>query len=191
MKTSLVTVLALLLSSTALADQMKKGEAAPKPVPKDEPPPLPKTPPDLKSLAFLAAAWNCNGAGKDPQRGAEYTYKSTWRNKWDLKKQWISATYEMKKSKTLPVGLKGVGWIGIDAAASKYVFFGANDGGGYLQLSAAGWSADGNTLAFEGAAGPSQVRFSFTKTSDKAMTVTLDVSQGGQWVKMQEDTCKR
>ncbi len=152
-----------------------------------------KPPAELKNLEWMIGTWKCDGKMKDMMGGGEdIVTKSTAKGKWDLDKHWILSTYEMKKTKTMP-GMKMSGWAGYDSSQKKYFWAGVDNWGGMMASWSAGptndvWVFEGN---MSGMGMQMKSRMTFTKTGDKTMTVSSEMQQGKDWVKMGEDSCKR
>jgi hypothetical protein len=155
-----------LVPSLALA---QKPAAAPAAAPAAGAAPAKMEPPkpaaELDNLKPLLGTWNCEGKAPASPMGPAHDFKSTNTFKLDLDNFWVSHSREVKKSKEMPMGFMGKGWSGWDGSAKKLVFAGADNHGGWISLTSAGWAGD--NMAFEGDAfgmmGKRKVKLTFMK----------------------------
>jgi hypothetical protein len=155
----------------------------------------PKPGPEMDALKGMTLNWKCEGTAKDPASGADVAYTSTWKGKADLNKLWIAVEYKQTMKKPA-MKFTGKGFMGYSASEKVYVFNGADDWGGYIQLTSAGWDGAGKNMVFAGSAGGPMgkmpFRITFTKgDTEKTGAVKMEAQMGKDWVTVQNETCKR
>jgi hypothetical protein len=159
-----------------------------------QPPAMPQGPAsELDAMKHLVGKWTCDdmsAMGLAPGT-APVKVKTEYEFKPALDKNWYWGSFTEKKQKDFP-GFHGEAYAGYDAVQKKYIFLGFDNLGGWVNLST---TSGGDTLAWtgEGHLGPQSVpiKYTWTKKSDKEMTFTLELQQGGNWLKASEATCKK
>jgi hypothetical protein len=189
MKKMAVVVVLAALSSAAMADKDKaamNGEAKAVDAAKMA---APKAPVENDVLKKWVGTWWCEGSSKGPD-GTDMKYKTTWSVKSTLNGMWFAIDYKRPKDKAMP-GFEGQAHIGYDSVGKRYMFFGADTMGGWINLT----SSDGMSYAGDGVpmGRKSSVKFSFAKgkdkkgeESDKLLEVKMDF--GGM---IQTESCKK
>jgi hypothetical protein len=194
----IVIVGLLLVGGASWAQDKDKKAAAPAatapaagaPAPAAAPKPMPAPTPDKvnEGLKPFAGSWTCEGKGVDPVSKAEFTYKSSVKNTWDLNNFWLDIKYKRDKGKMMPAFVADAEW-GFDAAQKKFVFEGVDSWGGHISVTSAG--PTGNTIVWEGNASM------MGQVMPVKMTVARDDKGHGMNFKMESngqvmfaDTCK-
>jgi hypothetical protein len=184
--TKLAGLLSVFLAVPAFA---QTPPAAAPPAPPAGPP---QPAPENEALKGFFGKWSCDDMTSIMRPGQPPVKVKT---EYDLKpavnKFWGTGSFTQKKQKDYP-GFRGEAYFGWVASQKKYVFAGFDDAGGHVYL----WApAGGDRLAFAGDAqvmgGTAPLKYTWTKKGDKEATFVIELSQGGNWVKSSEATCKK
>jgi hypothetical protein len=155
----------------------------------------PKPYAELEQLKFFAGNWSCDGKAPASPMGPAHDFKATNNAKWELDGFWMMHSREVKKSKDMPMSFVGRAWNGWDKAASKFVFAGADNMGGWINLTSTGWTGD--KMVYEGdsmmMSGKKKVRLSFMKgKTPNEMTAEFAVGDDkGGWNPPITESCKK
>jgi hypothetical protein len=173
-----------------------KPAAAPAAAAAPPPPVAPTPPPELDALfKSYDGSWRCEtkfAAGTMAPGSPEMTMKTNVRFKKDLGNFWIRGEYDGKKSKTFP-GIKGVFYLGYDAAGKQATLVGLDSFGTWSTATAPG--ASGSVVAFNGEATMMGQKMKTRETlelkSPKEAYHKYEVDMGKGLQLMAEDTCKK
>jgi len=188
-----VTLAAMLVAGTALAQGADKKPAAAAPPPAEKPAAKPpemampmKAPAEMDPMKWMVGTWKCDG--KQSMGGKEMPAKGTYKMAWDLDNMWLVGHYEAAKAKGMPKTFKGVDYYTYDDGKKEYVQLSIDNMGGWGKMTSKG--LEGDKLAWTGKAmmGAKEIdsKQTITKKSDKELTV--DIANGDETYNA---TCKK
>jgi hypothetical protein len=187
----------LSIATWLLAPSLVLAEAPPAAAPAGAPPKMeaPKPFAELEQLKMLAGNWSCDGKAPAGPMGPAHDVKSTNTAKWELDGFWLMHSREVKKTTEMPMAFSGRAWNGWDKSAGKFVFAGADNMGGWINLTSTGWVGD--KMVFEGDSlgmhGKSKVRLTFIKgkTPNEMSSEFARADENGRWMPPMTESCKK
>jgi hypothetical protein len=181
------------------AGAMKPGAAPMAPAgPAMAPPPPPAPPEPSKELAAFMkpyeGTWKCETkfpANAFGPGSPELTGKTTVKFKKDLDGFFYRGEWEAKKQKGMPVGMKGIFFIGWDPGASNLVFT-LVDNMGSAGMATGKIEGDATTYSGEAYMMGKKVKTRESMShKDKEIAHTMEVDMGKGFMMLGQDTCKK
>jgi hypothetical protein len=144
---------------------------------------VPRLPPELEELKPLEGSWNCDvslppgamGPGSPAQ-----SFKAKMSVKKGLDGFWYVMDYAERKTKAHPIAIKTHGTMGYDTLNKKFIMIGADNLGGWMTETGAGWDGDQFVFSGEGVMmGQKAVsRDTIVKTGPGELTWTTEMKIG-------------
>jgi hypothetical protein len=158
--------------------------------------PMPTPSKELEDyMKKFAGTWKCDTrfpAGAMGPGSPEMTAKTTVKIKKDLGGFFYKGEFSLPKSKTMPMAMTGVFYLGYDPGQKQLIQFSVDNTGGAF-MGAGPISGDSATWSGEGYMGGMKMKFRETLTLVAANQAThkieMDMGKGMQL--MGEDTCKK
>lgn len=144
------------------------------------------------NLQPIAGDWACTGIAFASDMGPEHPTKATVHTAWILNDKWLRVDYkEMKTAKNAhPIAAE---LLMTYNEAEKKIAVGCLDNmGGYCTEEAPGWDGDKLVLEGNGNFGGKTMKVRDTFTKGKGwIKHTGEVEANGNWMKLDEETCKK
>jgi hypothetical protein len=154
-------------------------------------PPAPKPAKEMDQLKVYDGAWTCEGSVPESPLGPARKTSTTVKFHSDLDGMWLSLRVDEAASKDNPHPYKGVGHMGYDAAAKKFLILWTDNTGGWAAQTSSGWEQDRMIWVGEGSmsGGKVSARDTFTKQgADLQHLGELQIE--GKWVTVQDEVCR-
>ncbi|HEV2720021.1 MAG TPA: DUF1579 family protein [Thermoanaerobaculia bacterium] len=154
----------------------------------------PKPPAELKQLDPFLGTWSCKGTVYKSDFGPEHPTSFTVKSTWSLGGQWLRTDYAEMKTAKNPSPMTGLGLMGYDADAKKFVGGWVDNTGMYQTQQSDGWMGD--TIIFVGpthGAGMTGMtgKDTFVKKSASHFDHVFEIENKGSWMKVESDSCKK
>jgi len=187
---SVVLGVIVLTASVSIALPARAAEAPPMPPPQ----PISAPGPELKQLSYLTGTWSCTGKAEASPFGPAHATRATVRIHPELGGFWSLGHYEEKKTADNPHPMLIEFIFGYDVAAKAFTLEGYDVVGDHSHQTAPGWQdgklvMDGQNTGADGQSVPA--RDTFTKKSDTVMEHLGEMQLGGQWTRLDAETCTR
>jgi hypothetical protein len=161
-------------------------------------PAAPQPAPELTSfMRDMLGTWNCTSTFPAGSMGpGSPEMKSTAKVKFSkepaLAGFFYRGDYSLPKSKTMPMSMAGVFYVGYESMSKQIISLGvdsmgtASMGMGPLSETSMSWTGDGYMMGQK-----VKLRETMTKVAPKQVTHTMEVDMGKGFQKMGEDVCKK
>jgi len=145
---------------------------------------VPKPPPELEQLRPLEGSWNCDvslPAGAMGPGSAAQSFKAKMSTKKGLDGFWYVMDYAERKTKAHPIAIKAHGTMGYDTLNKKFIMIGADNLGGWMTETGAGWDGDQIVFSGEGVMMGQKAasRDTIVNTGPGELTWTTEMKTGG------------
>lgn len=153
----------------------------------------PKPDPELAQLKVFEGTWRCSGSQHDSIFGPPHAIETTLNGRTGFNGFWTSVRYTEKKTKANPTPTNGIYHYGFDPGAKQFVANWMDNQGGYGRQTTKGWEGDRLVLLGDYVSGGQRLaaRDTFTKRGAKSLTHLFELQVSGNWVAVQDGTCRR
>jgi Protein of unknown function (DUF1579) len=176
-KIALVSALALVLGSIAIAQQ----QGPPKPAP------------EMASLKYFAGTWSCSGDSPAGPFGPAHKTQSTLSLKSDLDGFWYDGTMSEMKTASNQHPVRGMLHVGYDAGAKQYVQLWIDNFGSHAMQMSPGW--EGDTIVYTGEQDvmgeKATAKDTLTKKDANQFTHKFELTMKGETHVIVDETCKK
>lgn len=157
-------------------------------------PPMPAPSPEMGQVAYFVGTWSCTGKVEATPMGPAHATQATVHIGKELSGFWNVGHYGEKTTKENPSPMSFEFIMGYDAAAKALILDGYDVFGSRSHQTGSGWKDgklvfDGQSVGADGQATPA--RDTFTKKSDTTMEHLGEMQFGGQWTRIDGETCTR
>src|SRR5262249_34970856 len=153
----------------------------------------PQPGPELSQLGFFVGTFECKGDAFQTTMSQPHPVERTILGKMDLDGFWLFMRFEDKDTEVNPMPIRGNWQLGYNAKDKNFQAIWTDNLGRWFPQTSAGWVGD--TIAFTGEFSldnqKAAVRDSFTKKSEREMTMTVDIQRGGEWMRFLEFGCDK
>jgi hypothetical protein len=151
-------------------------------------------PAELRQLDYFAGTWQCSGTAFKTPMSPEHPTRGNVTTKWMLDGNWLAFMVAEQKTAQSPMPFGVNGYFGYDPELKMFVIGSVDSMGGYSTAQSGGWMGD--VMTFDGPWHMGTMtmtgRDTFTKNGANEMThVSLVQEQGGAWMKMFEEKCRK
>jgi hypothetical protein len=147
--------------------------------------------PETADLKPFVGSWSCDSTARGAG-GTALTSKSRLVTKWTLDSRWLAVHLERPRGKA--PGVRAVdAFLGWDGPGKRYWMVGADNDGGWLQLTGPTWSGPSLTLTGEGIVDGQKVplRLTLTRKGDRELMIATELQSGSpNWILVGQDTCR-
>ncbi len=147
------------------------------------------------NLEPLAGAWSCTGIAFANDMAPEHATKASVRTAWILGDRWLQAWYKESKTTKNPHPVEAELVMTYDEGKKKVVSGCLDNMGGYCTEESGNPPWDGDKLTLEGnghfGGQDMKVRDTFTKGPGWIKHMGEAQPPNGNWMKLDEETCKK
>ena len=177
-------VLGVVALTTTLALPARAAEA----------PQMPAPSPEMGQVAYFVGSWSCTGKAETTPLGPAHATQADVHVRKEFNDFWDIGHYVEKKTAENPHPMSFAFVMGYDTAAKALTLDGYDAFGGRSHQTASGWKDgklvfDGQNLGTDGQSTPA--RDTFTKKSETTMEHLGEMQFGGQWTRIDAETCTR
>jgi hypothetical protein len=149
--------------------------------------------PELGQLGFFVGAFACKGEAFRTPLGGPHPVERTIVGKMDLDGFWLFMRFEDKDTDANPMPVRGNWQLAYDARVKTFVALWTDNLGRWFPQVSTGWDRD--AIAFTGEFSlngqKGVVRDTFSKTSERSMTMTVEIQRDGAWMRFLEFSCDK